>query len=187
MRIHRILTVFLLISVISCQSPQPEEKEVLFDTAKNLTDQTAVPPTDTSSDTIINNNTPEGPDSNFIQRKHDQGIDFIASGTEPFWSLDMDFERQFSFKSFDDFTLNTPSVDPLKTTNTKIARYRSLGESGGMIILIEKKDCVNQMSGFKSPYEVTVRVKSSSDQDFKEYKGCGRYTNHSGIAEKAGK
>jgi uncharacterized membrane protein len=186
MRIHHILTVFILISGFSCQSPQPEEKEVLFDSAKNLTDQTAVPIPDTSSDTIVNI-TPEGPDSNFIKRKHDNGIEFIATGTEPFWSLDMDFEKQFSFKSFDDFTLNTPSVDPPKTTNTKITRYRSLSESGGMIILIERKECVNQMSGFKSPYEVTVRVKSSADQNFKEFKGCGRYTNHSGLAENTGK
>jgi len=187
MRIHRILTVFTLISLFSCQSPQPEEKEVLFDSTKNLTDKTAVPTPDTSSDTIVNNIKPEAPDSNFIKRKHDQGIDFVASGTEPFWCLDMDLEKQFSFKTIDDFTLNTPAVDPLRNANAKITRYRSLVESGGMTILIEKKECTNQMSGFKSPYEVTVKVKSSSDQDYKEYKGCGRYTNNSGIAEKAGK
>jgi uncharacterized membrane protein len=186
MRIHHILGVFVLIFVISCQSPQPEEKEVLFDSTKNLTDQTSVPAPDTSPDTIINNIKTEGPDSNFIQRKRDQGIDFFATGTEPFWSIDMDFEKQFSFKTMDDFTLNTPSTDPMRSKNPNIIRYRASVESGEIIISIQKKECINQMSGFKSPYEVIIRAKSSVEKDFTEYKGCGRYTNNSGIADKPG-
>ena len=184
MRIHHILGVFVLISVISCQSPQPEEKEVLFDSTKNLTDQTAEPATDSSPDTLINNNKPEGPDSNFIKKKSDAGIDFFATGTEPFWSLDMDFEKQFSFKTMDDFTLNTPSTEPMKSKNPNIIRYRAVVESGEIIISIQKKECINQMSGFKSPYEVIIRAKSSGEKDFTEYKGCGRYTNNSGMADK---
>jgi uncharacterized membrane protein len=42
--------------------------------------------------------------------------------------------------------------------------------------MIHKKECIDAMSGEKSPYEVTVRVKSSREKKFTDYKGCGRYT-----------
>ncbi len=34
----------------------------------------------------------------FIQKKASQGIDFYALGNEPFWSLDMDLDKEFQFK-----------------------------------------------------------------------------------------
>ncbi len=187
MCIRHILTCFLLLSVISCGSPEPEEKEVKFDSTKELTDHTRVESNDTITGSMGAENKPEEPDSNFIKRKKDSGIDFFATGTEPFWSVDLDFEKQFSFKTMDGFTLNTPSTTELKKSNPKLKRYRAAVDSGEIIITILEKECTNAMSGATSPYEVTVRVKSSADKDFKDYKGCGRYTSTTGTLVKATK
>ena len=186
MRIHPFLIVFMLISAISCQGPRPEVNEVLVDTTKDLTDHTEIPPTDTLPG-LGTEGSPEGPDSNFIRRKLDMGIDFFATGTEPFWSIDMDFEKQFSFHTMDGFMLNTPATEKMKGGNPNVSRYNAITEAGEIIIMIHKKECINAMSGEKSPYEVTVRVKSSLEKDFTDYTGCGRYTNTSGILMNTGK
>lgn len=185
MRIHQILKAFILISMISCQSLQPEEKESLSDGTKELTQNSTFSTLDTTTTVIENEGNAEGPDSNFIHRKLEKGIDFYATGTEPFWSLDLDFENLFAFSNMDGFKLNTPATEKMKSRNPTATRYSIKVESGEMVIVIVKKECINAMSGLKSPYEVTVRVKSSVDADFKDYKGCGRYTSASGLAEKS--
>jgi len=175
MRIHPFLIVFMLIFAISCQEPQPEVKEALADSAEDLTVHTEIPPKDTLPG-FGTEGRPEGPDSNFIRRKLDKGIDFFAAGTEPFWSIDLDFEKQFSFNNMDGFILNTPATEKMKGGNPNVSRYKATTEAGEIIIIIIKKECIDAMSGEKSPYEVTVRVKSSVEKDFTDYKGCGRYT-----------
>jgi uncharacterized membrane protein len=186
MRIHPFLIVFMLIFTISCQEPQPEAKGTLTDSAKDLTIHPEIPPTDALSGPGTEGR-PERPDSNFIRRKLDKGIDFFATGTEPFWSIDMDFEKQFSFHTMDGFILNTPATEKMKGGNPNVSRYNATTEAGEIIIMIHKKECIDAMSGEKSPYEVTVRVKSSKEKDFTDYKGCGRYTNTSGILMNTGK
>jgi uncharacterized membrane protein len=176
MRIHHILLVFILVSTISCQSSQTEVKDVSFDTSKDLTDHKEISTSDTVP-VIGNEQVPEGPDSNFIKRKADEGIDFFATGTEPFWSIDMDFEKQFSFRTMDGFILNTPPSEALKNKNPNVSRYSARVEAGEIMITILKKECINAMSGAKSPYEVSIRVKSSNEKDFTDYKGCGQYTD----------
>lgn len=179
MRIHPVLAGFILISLISCQSPKPEEKEVLFDSAKALTDQIKVVTSDTIADSINKENLPEGPDSNFIRHKQEAGIDFFASGTEPFWSADLDLEKELSFKTIGDSTFKAQTLEKMKGDNLNMTRYHATGDSGEIIITILKKDCINAMSGYKSPYEVTIRLKQTNKKDFKEYMGCGQYTKAS--------
>lgn len=179
MRIHHILMGFILISVISCQPPQPEEKEVSFDSTKDLTDHTEVAKPDTTVDSLKMAVQPEGPDSNFVKRKRDTGIDFFGSGNEPFWSVDLDFEREFSFKTMDDGLFRLEAVEKMKGGNPDLSRYHATSDSGEIIINILQKECINDMSGYKSPYEVTIRLKRAKDKDFKEYRGCGQYTKAS--------
>ena len=175
MSFRPISAAFLLFSIISCQSPQPEVKEVLHDTTVKIADSTSVI-NDTIDLSSATGTTPEGPDSNFIRKKLDQGIDFFASGNEPFWSLDMDFEKQFTFAAMDGFTLVTPAIAESKSKKKNIHLYHSQSEAGEMVITLLEKECINSMSGAKSTYQVTVRVKANNDKDFIDYQGCGRST-----------
>jgi len=175
MAFRAISAVFFLFLIISCQSPQPEVKEVLHDTTVKIADSTSI-----VSDTVdlgsAAGSTPEGPDSNFIRKKLVKGIDFFAAGNEPFWSLDMDFEKQFTFTAIGGFTLVTSAVAESKSKKKNIHLYRSQTEAGEMLITLLEKECINSMSGAKSTYQVSVRVKATNDKDFIDYNGCGRYT-----------
>ncbi len=178
MLIRHILPVFCLFLMFSCQSPEAEIKEVLHDTTLEITDSfTTI--ADSLRTALKTEGSPEAPDSNFINKKKNNGIDFFASGTEPFWSLDMDMVKDFSFRTADNFVLNAPATSAMPSKNKNITRYRAQVESGEIIITIQKKECINAMSGAKSPYEVHIKVKHGIDKDFRDFAGCGQYTSAS--------
>jgi uncharacterized membrane protein len=88
----------------------------------------------------------------------------------------MDFEKQFTFTAIDGFTLITPSTQELKSKKKNLKLYRSQSDAGEILITLLKKECINSMSGAKSTYQVSIRVKATSDKDFIDYQGCGRFT-----------
>ena len=47
-----------------------------------------------------------------------KGIDFYARGNEPFWALDMDFDKGFYFKTLNGIEINTPPFDGQKAMDT---------------------------------------------------------------------
>ncbi len=110
-----------------------------------------------------------------LQKKHQEGIDFYAFGNEPFWSLDMDFEKGFRFKNLDGLDFSAPAVEPVKAMDADVSRYRAVTESGEIIIQLNHKECTDSMSGEKFDYNVTVDFKTSKETDYKTYKGCGTY------------
>jgi len=101
-------------------------------------------------------------------KKYLEGIEFVAMGNEPSWSLDIDFDRMFRFKSISADSLNTP---PLLAKNWRdgVLTYEAKTEAGSMTVTIAKQPCTDNMSGENFDYTVTVKTKT------KEYKGCGRY------------
>ncbi|NCA84926.1 MAG: META domain-containing protein [Clostridia bacterium] len=112
---------------------------------------------------------------NIYTQKAAAGIDFRATGNEPFWSLEIDFENKMQFEALDGFGITTPVADPMTANNEDTLRYEAETESGTLIITIVSQSCTNSMSGEKSDYQVDVQVKSSSDNSFKNYSGCGTY------------
>ncbi|MEN8125025.1 MAG: copper resistance protein NlpE N-terminal domain-containing protein [Bacteroidota bacterium] len=110
-----------------------------------------------------------------IQKKYQEGIDFYAFGNEPFWSLDMDFEKGFHFKNLEGLDFNAPSVEPVKAMDANVSRYRSITESGEIIIQLNQTGCTDNMSGEKFDYSVSIDIKTSNEEDYKKYKGCGNY------------
>ena len=104
-----------------------------------------------------------------------KGIDFIASGNEPFWSIEIDFDKSMHFKTADGFELITPAVEGVKAMDANIIRYSATTEKGLLTVQIQKSECINDMSGEKLDYTVTVNTKTNTDKNYSVYKGCGRY------------
>lgn len=102
------------------------------------------------------------------------GTDFTASGNEPFWGLDIDFETNMSFANADGFELNVPFVksDPQPSENT--ITYFSKTSNGSIAVVIRREKCTNSMSGALSNYSVKVEVTDEKGV-VKPYQGCGRF------------
>jgi heat shock protein HslJ len=119
-------------------------------------------------------------DSGMLDRwyeKRNRGIDFIAGGNEPFWSVEIDIEkRTLSFNKIDfkaplefkDFDL-TALADP----NTKTF-YGNTAEHN-ITVEITKTECTDNMSGDVSPYKVIVSLRTGKSNKTDIYFGCGRF------------
>lgn len=112
---------------------------------------------------------------NFMADKWQQGIDFYAVGNEPAWSLDLDFAKVFKFKTIDGQEFNAPAVPGDMAQDAPVTRYRTLSESGEMIITIYGQDCSDQMSDQTYHCQVRVELKRYPADDFITYIGCGNY------------
>jgi uncharacterized membrane protein/heat shock protein HslJ len=110
------------------------------------------------------------------KNKYGETIYFKASGTEPFWGLEITDEN-FRFtsvgKGFE--TFNAPHTEPIRAMDANVKRYRSMPDLGEMKIQIAQIPCTDDMSGKENKYQVTVELKRGIDQDFKIFKGCGNY------------
>ncbi len=108
------------------------------------------------------------------QDKFEKGVDFFANGNEPFWSLEIDFDKYMHFKTLNGIDITTPAVKGEKAMDAPVTRYAASTEKGMLIIQVAKQECINDMSGEKFPYKVTVDVKLNSEVDYTTYKGCGQ-------------
>ncbi|MDC7999845.1 META domain-containing protein [Aequorivita todarodis] len=98
---------------------------------------------------------------------------FIASGTEPFWSLE--FNAEFIVYKTPTDSLKFPHTNPIIAQDGNVKRYDLESEFGKMIIQISQTACTNAMSGKVSPYSVTIEFKKETDTDFQKFEGCGHY------------
>jgi uncharacterized membrane protein len=109
-------------------------------------------------------------------KKYREGVDFYAMGSEPDWTLSMDFEKNFHFHTLAETgEMYVPSVEPAQAQDAPVRRYRAEVEAGEMIIRLAEEACTNPMSGEVFPFLVTVDIKRGRDPDFTTFKGCGRY------------
>jgi heat shock protein HslJ len=102
------------------------------------------------------------------REKFEKGIDFLASGNEPSWYVEIDFEKQMFFKSLADNSQKTTPV-PIAQITDNATIYSAVVESGFLTVTINNTKCTDNMSGEAAPYSVTVEYNN------KTYKGCGRY------------
>ena len=116
---------------------------------------------------------PINPDILFGKIK--RGIDFTASGNEPFWSLEINFDITMRFKTLSGIDMNIPVPKGIKAMDDNITRYAAQNEKGSLIVQLAKLDCINDMSGKKSDYTVTINFKNDTDINYINYKGCGQY------------
>ena len=105
-----------------------------------------------------------------------KGVDFVAMGTEPFWSLTMDHQGQMRFRTVaEGESLNAPIPPPSQAQDAPVVRYRTVTEAGELVVTIAQQACTNEMSGEAFAYTVTVRAKTKPSQEAREFTGCGIY------------
>jgi len=107
--------------------------------------------------------------------KQAEGIDFYAIGNEPSWSLDIDFDKFIHLKSMNGIDFIAPAVAPVMAQDHNVKRYLSVTESGEIIVQIIQGECIDNMSGQKFSYQVTVDYKSSKETDYTSFNACGMY------------
>ena len=108
------------------------------------------------------------------------GVDFLATGSEPFWSLELTSQGQMRFRTVaggDSLLLPLPTPD--QAQDAPVLRYRALAGAGELTVTIAQRACPNNMSGEVLPYTVTVRVRTAAQPDNQEFAGCGRYLGDS--------
>lgn len=156
----RNLFLLLLITLaVSCEQKQKSDQQT-----QEVATDTIVP-----ADTMIevNSNIPER-----WQQKAAAGIDFIATGNEPFWSIEMDEEKFIRYSTPDGVELTTR---PVKAVNIDAATklYKAETEMGKLELQIMNKTCINDMSGDSSAYTVHVTIKLKKDEKPRVLHGCG--------------
>lgn len=98
---------------------------------------------------------------------------FFATGTEPFWSIAI-FEEEIVVKTPTD-SVSTPHDQPTKVAGSNKTQYNIFTESVELHIDIQKQECMNAMSGAKSPYTVSIEFKYNAHAEFNKMSGCGHY------------
>lgn len=128
-----------------------------------------------SADSITSNFSP-GAGSMPGKNKYGETVYFKASGTEPFWRLEIT-EENFRFTSVSEGfeTFNASHTEPIRARDANVKMYCSMLELGEMKIQIAQQPCTDDMSGKEYKYQVTVQLKRGIDKDFETFKGCGNY------------
>lgn len=109
-----------------------------------------------------------GDDPARLQEKAAQGIDFMAAGIRPAWSLEMDRQKTILFRTVEGDSLRVPAPGARPDTDT-LRVYTAKTEKAEFILTIRNMACVDDVNGFMRPYAVEVQLKDSI------YKGCGEY------------
>ena len=104
-----------------------------------------------------------------------RGVDFVAAGNEPFWSLEMSSQgMRFRTATASD-SLRLPLPAPSQAQDAPVLRYRATAAADELEVTIAQRPCANDMSGEVLPYTVRVRTRTAVRPAVREFAGCGRY------------
>ena len=97
------------------------------------------------------------------------GVDFVATGHEPGWLLEIDQEQGMYFKTrpLEDVALRTAA--PKRDVTGNSTTFSGATEGGELVVELQKRPCTDAMSGKVRPYTVTGTASG------KKYSGCGLY------------
>ncbi|WP_210521697.1 META domain-containing protein [Hymenobacter terricola] len=105
-----------------------------------------------------------------------RGVDFVAMGSEPFWSLELTNQGKMRFRTVAGAdSLIVPLPAPNQAADAAVLRYRALTAAGELTVTIAQRPCPNNMSGEVLPYTVTVQARTAAQPATREFAGCGRY------------
>lgn len=103
----------------------------------------------------------------------DPAIYFKATGTEPFWGLEISTERIVLDLVGD--SVIASGVEPIVAMDANVKMYRVKTDELTLNIQILQKECENGMSGKISPYTVNIEYKRATDDQSRNLVGCGSY------------
>ena len=103
------------------------------------------------------------------------GVDFSATGNEPFWSLAIDFKGSMHYITAEGYELTVPAVKGEKAMDANVTRYHSETEKGALTVQVFNQTCTNTMSGKISNFKVQIEVKKRGDSVSETVTGCGEY------------
>ncbi len=167
MRRFFTLTLVFLIVFVACASKQSEVKQF-----KKGYKSFAYP---LSEEALQDPGAKKGKTMTEAQELFSQGIDFAAGGSEPSWSLRIDFDKVIMFSAQDGLDISTPPVTGTKAMDANVTYYHAITESGELRITISAERCRDSLSGTESGYLARIEARRSSESSFRSYKGCGSY------------
>jgi len=115
--------------------------------------------------------------SSMMAEQKNNFIGFRATGNEPFWSLEIDFNKMIHFKALaqKEYDLKFPVPDPVYPPDVDAVSYRAQTEAGTLHVTIFRKDCQDTMSGEQFDHSVKVSVGTGDDSNLTDFEGCGTY------------
>ncbi|WP_181885056.1 copper resistance protein NlpE N-terminal domain-containing protein [Pontibacter diazotrophicus] len=102
------------------------------------------------------------------------GVDFVATGNEPGWLLEIDLEEGMYFKTLPSETISLSAPLPAPATEGNTTRYRAQTDDGELVVELTETPCTDTMSGNMFPYTVQVIAKGE------RFVGCGKYLGEAG-------
>ncbi|MEJ8801704.1 copper resistance protein NlpE N-terminal domain-containing protein [Pontibacter sp. H249] len=109
----------------------------------------------------------------FWEGKSSVGVDFVATGHNPSWVLEIDKEGEVLFKTRPEEAVMLKAKTPVPINKGEAISYRTTTNSGELSVELMEQPCTDAMSGEERPY--TVRVTANG----KVYNGCGLYLGDS--------
>jgi heat shock protein HslJ/uncharacterized membrane protein len=110
-----------------------------------------------------------------------EGTDLFGTGNTPPWTLEMDFEKSIHFTATDSTDITADAVRGVESPDRSTTRYTVKKGTDEMIIEFLRNDCVNEMTGERTDFAVSIRIKKAGDTASRTYTGCGRYTSFHGL------
>lgn len=130
-----------------------------------------------SSHAATTHSAPLQADLEFLARKLEAGIDFFAFGNDPAWTLDMELDGSFTFQTMEGLRVIKPATLMTEAADERVQRYRSVTESGELIVTIVKEACQDTDGRKTLPYRTEVFHKYSGEERGTTYAGCGDYVS----------
>lgn len=118
---------------------------------------------------IVKKQTPFVENITLLQERFLTGVDFIGSGNEPFWSVEIDLDQRMIFKVLGADSINVPTVPAIRLMDVAASSYRAETTAGLLNIVVYDQVCINDMSGDSLPKRVEVYLGE------KKFSGCGQY------------
>ncbi len=109
----------------------------------------------------------------------ENGIDFHATGKNPNWEVEMNYEGNMIFRASNGSALEVPSVpaEPIESEDGSAVLgvlHASANDEGAAIRLnIKEQPC--QLSSNPYPRQVVAEIKMSPEEEYTRFRGCGRY------------
>lgn len=100
-----------------------------------------------------------------------QGVDFRATGNEPFWNIQIDFDKEMRFSVLDGDSIWMPVPEMRQDTASSARLLKVEAESGAVNVALYPTGCMDTMSGEVFSHRVVVETGK------KTFYGCGNYIN----------